>query len=118
MHKKSCLHEHFLPTSPRLFITRNSLQLYIVCIRLNYKATYSHKIICTKIGNKSFNPVNINLLTHFRLFKVPKIRLDLWLKFNSYGLLTGVVHGLCPQKDLVLYMSLVDRSSSSLQKEI
>ena len=118
MHKKSCLHEHFLPTSPHLFITRNSLQLYIVCIRLNYKATYSHKIICTKIGNKSFNPVNINLLTHFRLFKVPKIRLDLWLKFNSYGLLTGVVHGLCPQKGLVLYMSLVDRSSSSLQKEI
>ena len=94
------------------------MQLYIVCIRLNYKATYSHKIICTKIGNKSFNPVNINLLTHFRLFKVPKIRLDLWLKFNSYGLLTGVVHGLGPQKGLVLYMSLVDRSSSSLQKEI
>ena len=94
------------------------MQRYIVRIRLNYKATYSHKIICTKIGNKSFNPVNINLLTHFRLFKVPKIRLDLWLKFNSYGLLTGVVHGLGPQKGLVLYMSLVDRSSSSLQKEI
>ena len=32
---------------------RNSLQQYIVHIRLNYRATYNRKIICTKIDNKS-----------------------------------------------------------------
>ena len=33
---------------------------YIVHIRLNYKATYNHKITCTKIDNKSPDPDNIN----------------------------------------------------------
>ena len=34
-------------------------------MRLNYKATFKCKIICTKIDNKSFN------LTQLRPFKVP-----------------------------------------------
>ena len=46
------------------YIERNSLQQNNVHMRLNYKATFKCKIICTKIDNKSFN------LTQFRPFKV------------------------------------------------
>ena len=35
----------------------NTLYMHI---RLNYKATYNHKITCTKIDNKSPDPDNIN----------------------------------------------------------
>ena len=91
-HKKRCISDYFLPASPHVpfkycFSCQTELNPWVefrkkwasalkethrskttyIWLRLNYKATFKCKIICTKIDNKSFN------LTQFRPFKVPTV---------------------------------------------